>query len=592
MSEIRNNIIFIYKQGDTDSISLAEHYQWHHNLDDNQIIGIPCSDNEILANYAAFQSEVENPIKSAILSLPFNVKAIVLGLGVPGGFIDDLDIVSSTSRLSRINYSYNKKINNYLYNRQSSSIMSNSDFDYVIICSRIDAPTLKDAKKLVGYSREYIDQYYANGRIYFDPYSNFSGDDASNYRSDLLDFYNNLLYKLALEVSTTVFVDDYTDVVTPYLQHDSFYWGWFTDRSDESFFKNTDTSRIFFYNADYDSAYTLRDASEGNFAPLAIKSGYFGAAGALSNPTIDGFLRPRPFFKSLNSGGCLGEAYLFAEPYLNWSNTLVGDPLVTVAFPENREESLVGYNDVECKYLSTWIKLSDKIARMIARYLAELNESEELFSNICCDQGIYIEVDLLNLTYSYYNALKQESYKINRFGEIVNQLFAFANNIVIPCVNEQSTIAINNINELLSYEGLKISKILQGINEDSTTPIIASNYYNEGYWFFEAPILNENGGYTYYHFEIDISEDSDFSTVIMNFDSSLDQTGWSVENEDGEYVHFDSQGVVSYFVGNNIRYGSQPDDYMDRGKIYYIRIRQKDSLGTYSYREFEDVIYT
>lgn len=55
--------------GDSDSFSYAQKYQAIHDLDDAQLVSVPCSNLEILPNYATFQSQIETPLLSHISSL-------------------------------------------------------------------------------------------------------------------------------------------------------------------------------------------------------------------------------------------------------------------------------------------------------------------------------------------------------------------------------------------------------------------------------------------------------------------------------------------------------------------------------------------
>ena len=120
MSITTNNVVFVYRAGDSDSLEVARYYQSLHDLDDRQLISVPCSDTEILDNETEFNTQVLNPLDDALYGSAsllindeygsfLNIWVIILGYNVPGGFYDDFDIISSTSRISRINYSYSKK---------------------------------------------------------------------------------------------------------------------------------------------------------------------------------------------------------------------------------------------------------------------------------------------------------------------------------------------------------------------------------------------------------------------------------------------------------------------------------------------------
>jgi uncharacterized protein (TIGR03790 family) len=604
----KDNVLFIYNTNSVDSYNVALHYQNIHKLNDDQLISINCSNTEILLDYSHFQSEVENPIKTAINNSNYNIYIIVLGYNVPGGFYDNIDIISSTSRISRIFQTYSKKKANPLYNRQISRRYLTTDYPKVIIASRIDAPTVDDAKNMIGYSKEYTDQHYVNGRFYFDPFSDISGYNSDEYSVDLLSFYNNLLFDLSLEVSSTVFQDTYIDVVTPYLKHDSIYWGWLTDRSDITFFKNTDTSRVFFYNADFDSSFTVRNTLIGNFSPLAIKSGYISLSGSMSYPGFDSFLRPTPFFESINDGATLGEAFLFACPFLDWTIALFGDPLIRINFPVNSNIA----NSSVLKDISldnkedAWLQMSIILAKAMARYI----NSEYSAFNI--RQTIIDSVDVMeevNLLYQSHNLVldTNESVRTTTFSKLCSLLFSLLKNEIMPQSEIVNNIKFIDINSYFEYKNYKISKLLSDICYLSQSVSNVSNVdnsffgvfgiqdkylYDEGYWEFLTLIINEIEDQEYYHFEMDISDKNDFSNILLSLDSSVNQSNWFYEYKTNEYKSLPSSGISSAYAGFNIKYISKMSEYLQRGIVYYYRIRQKTNSIKYSYIISEQVIYT
>lgn len=327
------NVIYVYRDGDSDSLALAQDYQARHSMNSNQLIAVPCSATEILSNYSEFQSEVETTLASELNTLTgssvgIDVFAIVLGYNVPGGFYDGSDIISSTSRIARINYTYSKKEQNFLFDRRNFSRFNSSDISKAYLVSRIDGPSRSFVENWMNNSFSVYGNPEASGVFFFDPYSDRAGPTADDYFNDLMEFRNQILFNLGLVVYETSFVDPYTDANIPKLENDSFYWGWFTDRGDDPFFEDTSTSRIFFYNADFDGAYTIRNSSTKRWPYLALNNGYVATAGAMSDPGYDGLLRPFPYFLAIQNCASNIEAYTFSVPYFNWTTTFFGDPLL------------------------------------------------------------------------------------------------------------------------------------------------------------------------------------------------------------------------------------------------------------------------
>ena len=157
-----------------------------------------------------------------------------------------------------------------------------------------------------------------NGTFVFDPYSNLTGSDADSYRDDLLYFYDNVLQEANVPFVSTSIAEAYFDPVMPYLQHESMYWGWFTDRGTSTFFRDTDTQRIFFYNADYDGGFTIRNISDERWCGLALRTGYSSCAGAMriSESSLIAILNP-PIARSSSCSAFLKSAIFITQLFLN-----------------------------------------------------------------------------------------------------------------------------------------------------------------------------------------------------------------------------------------------------------------------------------
>jgi len=324
-----SELFIVYRENDADSELLADYYLAKYDLDGSNKIGVPCSLTEILPSYEDFQAEVEDSIKAVIDA---DTSVIVLGMNVPGGFHDGGDIISSTSRISRINHTFSKKTFNPLFDRKEMYEYGSRALNVALICSRIDGPTLESAKAIIDNGENLKNQIYMNGAFILDPYATVTNSKEEQYREDLLYAANNSIPRTNVRLISTILIDPYLDPVIPYQQKDSINWGLFQDRSTESFFRNTDTQRIFFYNADFDGAFSVRDLDSETWCRLALNGGYATCAGAMSSPTTEGYLRPTPFVESLIKGFSIGEAYILSSLYLDWTITLFGDPLNTVSF--------------------------------------------------------------------------------------------------------------------------------------------------------------------------------------------------------------------------------------------------------------------
>jgi len=591
-----SNTIFVYNENDPDSLDIALQYQNIHDLDLLHLIPVDCSTDEILADYSTFQLEVENPVKAAIAGL-VNIYVIVLGYNVPGGFNDGADIISSTSRLSRINHTYLKEEKSALfdrrvfkrYNEQEDST-DRLDSDIALICSRIDGPNKEFVEKILFKTKCAYNTNEINGRFYLDPYSDLNGTLADQYQTKLTTFQTNVLPTLNLENCVTFFTDPYTDSIHHQLVEDSFYWGWFTDRGSIDFFRSTDTTRMFFYNADYDGAESIRYAAPDRWPQLALAGGYLSTAGAMSNPGIDGFLSPDPFFVALREQSTLGEAMLFSMPYFNWTISFFGDPLLRIVFPGTYQEELLDDRDVARstnRELLNEILLED-FARLVAYGVYRDNRKEDIRYTISFSLDIPIEVDTLVLS---NNLFKFPDFYDDQVSALSDKINLYLIERVLKDVKLEESLQLSEMNSIesyLSYFSIKVSSILSSYLNVTDSSL----FYTEGSWNIELPIREESGEFEDYHFELEVSSEEDFSVIIHTVDSDLDQTNWSYEENENSFSSIPVEGVGSNFANRKIRYSSKSTQLLTTADIYYFRLRQKSSLGTYEYVTFEDIIWT
>ncbi|MFA5600098.1 MAG: hypothetical protein WDA06_05815 [Phenylobacterium sp.] len=599
MSISKDNVLFVYNKEIAESYTLAISYQIKYGLDIEQILGINCGTDEILNDYSSFQTLVEDPIRAYISTLSREVTVIVLGYMVTGGFYDGLDIISSTSRLARINHAFSKQKANFLYDRQVFSRYSDDDADFAIVVSRIDAPTYAVAKRMIDDGEKLVKQEKINGKFFFDPVTTSS--KSGSYVLDLSDFYIKTLFNLNLTVCSTSYVSPYVDVVIPKLKYDSFYWGIFNDRSSNSFFSSTDTDRIFFYNADYDSCVTMRSVAAGNWGPLSVNNGYTSCAGSMSNPTNDGYLRPKPFFEALYQGTTLGEAYIFASPYLDWTNTLIGDPLIRVRFPgdplsvyipdgtgrevdENEDERLDTFVDKH----ELWYDLIKELSESIGYYINEENLVYNLLYNIVMSTDIATEISLLQPAYDLYKTTNENT-RFSTFYALAKGLLNFAKEELINDYNK-TNLPISTLNEYLTGRNIRISRLL--LPYLSNENISSANLFDEGYWDIEHTVVNSALDVTYYNFILKIYSDENLSNLLYSFDSETSLDGWLYEEEGGKFSPFTQFGVHSKYVGRRVKYVCASSSYLARGQVFYYDIMQKSPYGSWVSDATEGVVFT
>jgi len=660
MSITKDNFIVVYVYGNLDSEEFANYYANVYDIDvitedpsgnsgitsngiywqvDGQKVGIQMLTTTEILDYEDFLINIEEPLSAALNSSELsnrNIWGILLGYRVPGGFyyeeacgifLDEIDLIappflipcgsesvaiSATSRLSRINNNFSLQKENKLYNRQVFKRFDSDDAELSLIVSRIDGPNLQFAKNIVDNAEILNKQFLVNGTFYIDPYSDKNTTGAGEYTDLLVDFYNNILQDLNLKDWITTFVDPYIDATIPFVENDSFVWSWFADRATTSFFQNTNAIRTFFYNADYDGGITVRDDSGKTWPYLALNAGYVATAGALSNPTIPGFLDPNAFFYSLLRGATIGEAFYFSVPHLDWTISLFGDPLVTCFFPgvETVEEDIINEHFV-------WEMMSKDLARSAANLYKKERELREIVDNIVdiTSEGELVGSDItsntefaVQLLYPANDLLVNNKDIVwkGQLKPLVNKLFDFP---TFRYIAGNSATVRPSINNYLSDNNFKVSRILANITSESI-PIVESNLLDEGWWQFEFVLQDDDTTeYVNYHFILEVSDNENFDddinisdgfTNILMTKDSFAITNWTYEKEKETFVSLTSNGVSSSYIGRRVRYESRVDDllgineYLTRGETYYFRITQYniETLEQYTTREYSDIIYS
>ena len=614
MAISKENFILVYRLNDLDSAECAVYYASARGLDtssenpsgntgtiggvnwqvDGQLVGISCSNNEILSSSSEFNTNVLNPIKDAISNANElqgkTIWGIILGYNVPGGYQDGDDIISSTSRISRLNHTFDKKLKNKFYNRSIFKRFDSTDAEFALICSRIDAPTLALVKEYIDNAEVLKKQRSVNGKFYLDPYSDRAGTYADEYKDSLVFFKNNKLTETNLDVWSTTFLDPYIDVSIPYVLDDSFVWSWFTNRGNSTFFQQSSSLRVFFYNADYDSGYSVRNSNSNKWVTLSLNAGYVCAAGALSNPSYRGFLNPTPFFDALIRGATIGEAYMVSVPYLNWTISLFGDPLASVIFYGTDPD-----DEDKIKEHESWLRMSKEISRTIVNLQKKSEEIYDIMIDVVnlTSENTDAEVALLPPIETLYKDFRvEEGYGgwVSQIKPLIEKFFEY------PL---RRNPLYGNVDAYLSAKGFKVSRLLDYVY--SSTNINSRYLLDEGWWQFEFIAQEEDSSFVYYHYKLNVYSDSCYTQLAIPYEiNSYGIRNWTWEQYRDTFSNMVYSGVPTSHVGRRVRYESRKDDilgineYLTRGETYYFTVTPYDIESGYEYpiRYYSDIIYT
>lgn len=583
----KDNVVCVYRENDSDSYGYALRYKTLHGLDDDQLIAIPCSNVEILSDYIEFQDQVEIPLRTSLSTSPVSertVYAMVLMPFVPGGFRDGSDVISSTSRLSRIFYTFNKNVVNPIYNKQIFNRFTGDYALHGLICTRIDGPNTV-TKTWFDNIEAAKARVLADGKFCLDPYSAYTYSGSSDYTLALLDFYDNYFSRLGLAIAKTNQPPAGKDAFLPQIEDDSFFWGWGADRGSLSYFKTSTSTRAFFYNADFDGGISMRSLDARSWPILAVRQGYVATAGAMSGTNASGFLRPVPFMDTLFRGATLGEAFMYSQPLLDSSMACYGDPLTVFSFPvpfDNTEllDPIKGWKLMETCLAQSAICLERKatiLKRARDRIAAGMEPTVQLELNAPMNR--------------LYKLFDETSWK-NDYVNVINKLIGFV-------VDKNSTslpFFYPNLNQYLTYTNTKISQILlDGLqNQAFSDSIVSTNIETRGSWSFEAPLEHYPGDFRFYHIEIEVArqlEDFEENAIIFSKDTFEDVTNWTFEDYNSDFKPMNGNGITSNYEGRRIRYTSQSSELLTRGEFYWFRIRQKDDLEEFEWRYFRRIIF-
>ena len=562
------DILVVYREGDSDSIACAQHYKALRGLDDDQLLAIACNSAEVLADYATFTSQVETAVKSEVVSR--NAKAIVVCKGVPGGFNSGIHVVSTTSRLSRCLHTFARNTPNPLFNRRDLTRLDDEHFDAALVCSRIDAPTLAQAKQFIDNAARVVKQGAVNGKFYLDPfpYQAYSDSDPEidEYAEELNEFRLRTLPSLNLAFEVTATPMPGHDSVIPFAQGDSFVWAAGADSASDSFFRDSLTSRVFLYNAGSNAASTVRDPDGNGWPILAIRNGYAATAGSMSEIAADHYLRPRPFFHALMAGGTIGEAFLVAVPFLDSPETLFGDPMVTVGFPANVAPPVT--LDVKTATMMILDRMADAGACVSRREKL----ADEVRRAIHASEDTETTVELLYPAQNLFLSLAESQ------SDGVRPLVVPALGLLPERAGESATP--DDLAALLDEKSATVPKLLADAY-NAVGFAVASEYVSpSGGWSIDFPLAAVTDDAVAYHFELQGATDEFFDSVTITKDSAASQTGWTYQKEIDAYEALPAAGVPSAFTGRVIRISGTG---ATTGNAIYFRFRQKVGSTKYGW---------
>ncbi len=596
-------VVFCYRLGDADSLEVAQYYANQRSVPSSNLIALPCS-NENQITQSEYVSTIETPLITALTALgdeftsggQSEIWVIILGYNIPHIYALDADPygepLAIASRLHRLGNSIDLKRDNFTFDRRDLffRFFDTDDAAELYITAVIDGPTKEVAMALIDRSIDVDNQTFVTGKMYIDPYGKKDTADQLEYEDDILDFVLNSSSGTGLDIALTVdnpvnpLADDpyfggqignpYQDPLIDFLQNDSFYWGWFVPEFSHSLFLNQNERRVFLYNADDDGAddiaAPLDFQSSNPWVNLAInvEPGYAATAGAVSAPTEDSYLRPRPFFEALHRGATIGEAFLFSSKHVDWKMVLIGDPLMVVNFPVDLP--------------------------------AELDQNFSLLPN---DEAILRIKEALEESIGYgarQSRLTQDQLNKNlassNFAEELNLLFHLTNWHSQKDITTHQDILSNPVSAWLTYilqtnnqtlpqwlfaRNQKISSDLNSVVESISSSSVDTEFiFPQGHWIFDFVYTHSINTFENIHFVLQVSETADFTELVVDVSTLNSVSGWKYESEQFIFVQLSESGFPSNFSGRRLRFDSTPEHRLRKTEEYFVRWRAFRANGS------------
>ncbi len=213
-----------------------------------------------------------------------------------------------------------------LYRWQQNRLKGNvlNLYTNTLMVSRLDGPGFEIAKGLIDKAVK-AEKTGLIGVAYFDsrgiaydrnPYSFGSYDKSLRDLTELTRFRTNMTVK---EERTGKLFEPGACPRT------AVYCGWYSLKKYIDAFDFVDGAVG--YHISSLEAVDLRDPDSSQWCPAMLKDGITATLGAVNEPFLHSFPKPKEFFLELFKGRCLVEAYYHTNPFNSWQMLLIGDPM-------------------------------------------------------------------------------------------------------------------------------------------------------------------------------------------------------------------------------------------------------------------------
>ena len=193
-----------------------------------------------------------------------------------------------------------------------------------LMVSRLDGPDVGIAKGLIDKAMA-AEQKGLKGKIYVD--SRGLVKDKKRYSFGAYDeSLRDLVLLAELRTKMPVRHEQSEKLFKPGSCPDTaIYCGWYSLKKYIDAFEFVDGA-IGYHIASWE-AIDLRDANSSQWCPAMLVDGVTATLGAVAEPYLHSFPKPKDLFGELFYGSCLVEAFYYTKPFNSWQMLLIGDPL-------------------------------------------------------------------------------------------------------------------------------------------------------------------------------------------------------------------------------------------------------------------------
>jgi len=190
-----------------------------------------------------------------------------------------------------------------------------------LMVARLDGPSSTIAKGLIDKAMA-AENTSLDGIAYFDSRGNTGKGMSGQVDQSLRDLtlITKLQTKLIVKEERTGNLFSTGDC-----PRTAIYCGWYSVGKYIDAFDFVDGA-VGFHIASFE-AVGLRDPNSSHWCPAMLVDGITATLGAVAEPYLQAFPKPKELFEELYNGKCLVEAYYRTKPFNSWRLILIGDPL-------------------------------------------------------------------------------------------------------------------------------------------------------------------------------------------------------------------------------------------------------------------------